>query len=89
MKNLLLAACIASLFALGCKPPTLFTFLLDKSGNAIAEEDYTAIAPNSFLDDQQQPLKPNYSRKIGFKINPPSDWSKNFKLSVVDVTTTE
>jgi hypothetical protein len=62
-------------------------FLLDKDGKTIAEEDYTPIFEGAFREETSAPLKPNYSRKFGFKINPPSDWSKKFNLSVIEVET--
>ena len=59
----------------------------DKNDKIIFEKTYHPILVTeySFADDNT-PLKPNYSRRFGFKLNDaPSDWSKKVKVSVTDV----
>ena len=63
------------------------TYCLDREGKVVFEKDYTPvlISAYSFMGDNQ-PLKPNYSRQFGCKLNDaPSDWSGKVRVDVTDV----
>jgi len=43
------------------------------------------VTEYSFMGDNT-PLKPNYSRRFGYKLDDaPSDWSKKVKVAVTDI----
>lgn len=63
------------------------TYCLDKDGKVVFEKDYPAVLVSeySFMGDNQ-PLKPNYSRRFGCKLNDaPSEWSGKVRVAVTDV----
>jgi len=69
------------------KKVEITTYCLDKEGKVVFEKDYPAvfISEYSFMGDNQ-PLKPNYSRQFGCKLNDaPSDWSGKVRVAVTDV----
>ena len=69
------------------KKVEITTYCLDKEGKVVFEKEYPAvlISEYSFMGDNQ-PLKPNYSRQFGCKLNDaPSDWSGKVRVDVTDV----
>ena len=63
------------------------TYCLDKNDKIIFEKTYhpVLVLENSFMMDNT-PLKPNYSRRFGYKLDDaPSDWSKKVKVIVTDI----
>lgn len=63
------------------------TYCLDKDGKVVFEKGYASVFVSgfSFMGDNQ-PLKPNYTRQFGCKLNDaPSDWSGKVRVAVTDV----
>jgi len=61
-------------------------YCLDKEGDVVHEETYRPVSAsgNPFGDDQ--PLKPNYGKKFGYRIDKaPSDWARKVKVDVTDL----
>ncbi len=61
-------------------------YLNDQDGK-ISESDFPIIYENASNDDSKRHLKPKESRKFGFQIFPPPDWSNKFKLYVMEAET--
>lgn len=62
-------------------------YCLDKNDKVVFEKTYhpVLVAEYSFMSDNT-PLKPNYSRRFGYKLDDaPSDWSKKVRVEVTDV----
>lgn len=62
-------------------------YCLDKNDKIVFEKTYhpVLVTEYSFMSDNT-PLKPNYSRRFGYKLDDaPSDWSKKVKVEVTDV----
>lgn len=62
-------------------------YCLDKDDKVVFEKTYhpVLVTEYSFMGDNT-PLKPNYSRRFGYKLDDaPSDWSKKVKVAVTDV----
>lgn len=62
-------------------------YCFDKNDNVVFEKTYhpVLVIEYSFMSDNT-PLKPNYSRRFGYKLDDaPSDWSKKVKVAVTDV----
>ena len=69
------------------KEVEITTYCLDKNDKIIFEKTYhpVLVLENSFMMDNT-PLKPNYSRRFGCKLDDaPSDWSKKVKVIVTDI----
>ncbi len=69
------------------KEVEITTYCLDKNEKVVFESSYhpVLVSEYSFMRDNT-PLKPNYSRRFGYKLNDaPSDWSKKVKVAVTDV----
>lgn len=65
---------------------TIYCF--DKADKIVYEKSYhpVLISEYSFGLRDNQPLKPNYSKKFGYKIDDaPSDWSGKIKVEVTDI----
>ena len=62
-------------------------YFLDKSGNPVAEKNYSPIFPDTIMMNQDHaPLKPNHSRKFGYRADDaPSDWARKVTARVVKV----
>jgi hypothetical protein len=63
------------------------TYCLDRNDKIVFEKTYhpVLVSEYSFMSDNT-PLKPNYSRRFGYKLDDaPSDWSKKVKVAVTDV----
>lgn len=63
------------------------TYCLDKNEKVVFESTYhpVLVTENSFMNDNT-PLKPNYSRRFGYKLDDaPSDWNKKVKVEVTDI----
>lgn len=63
------------------------TYCLDKNDKIVFEKTYhpVLVIEQSFIGDNT-PLKPNYSRRFGYKLDDaPSDWNKKVKVAVTDV----
>ena len=66
----------------------LTIYFLDKSGNAIAEKEYSPIFQTeySFGGNNSSPLKPNHARKFGYKADDaPSDWARKVTVKVTKI----
>lgn len=62
-------------------------YCLDKNDKVIFEKTYlpVLVSEYSFMSDNK-PLRPNYSRRFGCKLNDaPSDWSRKVRVEVTDV----
>lgn len=62
-------------------------YCLDKNDKVVFESTYhpVLVSESLFMRDNT-PLKPNYSRRFGYKLNDaPSDWSKKVKVAVTDI----
>ncbi len=65
-------------------------YCLDNDGNPIFEKKYHPILVSNFSMTDNEPLKPNYSRKFGVKLDDaPSEWSKKVKIEVIDIKFSE
>lgn len=63
-------------------------YCLDINGKVVFEKTYhpVLVLENSFSMSYNTPLKPNYSRRFGFRLDDaPSDWNKKVKVIVTDV----
>ena len=60
---------------------------LDEQGVKISESDFPIVYENSLEEESKRPLKPNETRKFGFKVLPPPNWSNKFKLYVMEANT--
>jgi hypothetical protein len=63
-------------------------YCLDKAGKTIFEKSYHPVLVTDFsFSDANEPLKPNYSRKFGVKMDDaPSDWSRKVNVFVTDIS---
>lgn len=62
-------------------------YCLDKNGKAIFEKTYRPVLVSEYsLFGDNKPLKPNYSKKFGVKLDDaPSDWARKVKVKVTDI----
>lgn len=63
-------------------------YCLDKSGNPVFEKDYHPVLVSDYIgiSDANEPLKPNYSRKFGVKMDDaPSDWARKVRVEITDI----
>jgi hypothetical protein len=63
-------------------------YFLDKNGNAVSEKEYSPIFQTeyNFGGSDTSPLKPNHSRKFGYRADDaPSDWARKVKAKVTKV----
>ncbi len=62
-------------------------YCLDKNGKTVFEKTYHPVLVSEYsLMNDKTPLKPNYSRRFGYKLNDaPSSWSKKVKVAVTDI----
>lgn len=61
-------------------------YCLDKAGNVVHEKTYLPVLVTKFSFGDDKPLKPNYTRKFGCRLDDaPSDWAKKVKVAVTDV----
>ncbi|RII26756.1 MAG: hypothetical protein CXR31_10135 [Geobacter sp.] len=70
------------------KSVEITTYCLDKDGKVVFEKPYhpVLISEYSFSMRDNGPLKPNYSRQFGCKLNDaPSDWSGKVRVEVTDL----
>lgn len=69
------------------KKVEITTYCLDKNDKIVFESSYHPVLVSEYsLMSDNSPLKPNYSRRFGYKLNDaPSDWSKKMKVAVTDV----
>lgn len=69
------------------KEVEITTYCLDKNEKVVFEKTFhpVLVSEYSFMSDNT-PLKPNYSRRFGYKLDDaPSDWSKKVKVAVTDI----
>jgi hypothetical protein len=66
---------------------TIRAAFLDKAGNKVSESDFPIVFADAADAESRQPLKPNDSRKFGFKVYDPADLSREFKLYVMEANT--
>jgi len=70
------------------KSVEITTHCLDKEGKTVFEKTYhpVLVLEHSFSMRDNQPLKPNYSRQFGCKLDDaPSDWSGKVRVEVTDL----
>ncbi len=70
------------------KSVEITTYCLDKEGKVVFEKTYHPVLNSaySFSMRDNGPLKPNYSRQFGCKLDDaPSDWSGKVRVEVTDV----
>ena len=70
------------------KSVEITTYCLDKDGKTVFEKTYhpVLISEYSFSMRDNQPLKPNYSRQFGCKLDDaPSDWGGKVRVEVTDL----
>lgn len=61
-------------------------YCLDKEGKMVHEESYNPVRVSEYSFGDNQPLKPNYGKTFGFRIDgAPSDWAKKVTVAVTDV----
>ena len=61
-------------------------YCLDKDGRPIFEKKYYPILVSEWSFEDNGPLKPNYSKKFGVKLDDaPSDWAKKVEVKVTDI----
>lgn len=60
-------------------------YFLDKNNKLIYEKTYHPVLITDFSYDEE-PLKPNYSRKFGVRADDvPSEWAKKVKVKITDI----
>lgn len=60
-------------------------YCLDKDGKAVFEKKYHPVRVSGFFSDNE-PLKPNYSKPFGVKLDDaPSDWAGRVQVKVSDL----
>lgn len=70
------------------KSVEITTYCLDKDGKVVFEKPYhpVLVSEYSFSMRDNGPLKPNYSRQFGCKLDDaPSDWSGKVRVEVTDL----
>lgn len=70
------------------KSVEITTYCLDKEGKVVFEKTYhpVLVSEYSFTSRDNQPLKPNFSKTFGCKLDDaPSDWSGKVKVEVTDL----
>jgi tetratricopeptide (TPR) repeat protein len=68
------------------KKVEITAYCLDKEGNVVYEKRYHPVLVTEFSLRDSQPLKPNYGKTFGYRIdNAPSDWAKKARVAVTDV----
>jgi hypothetical protein len=68
------------------KKVEITAYCLDKEGAVVHEETYHPVLVTDFSFGDNHPLKPNYGKTFGYKIdNAPSDWAKKVRVAVTDV----
>lgn len=60
-------------------------YCLDKEGKVVSEKQYHPVLVSSYSFNNEGPLKANYSRQFGYKLEPPSDWSGKVRVEVTDL----
>ena len=62
-------------------------YCLDKNDSTVFEKSYDPVLVMEYsFSDNNEPLKPNYSRRFSFGLdNAPSDWNKKVKVVVSDI----
>ena len=63
-------------------------YYLDKNGKAVFEKSYrpVLVSDSGVSLRDHKPLKPNYSKKFGCKLNDvPSEWAGKVRVEVVDI----
>lgn len=69
------------------KKVEIVIYCLDRNGNRTFEKKYHPVLVSEYLFlGDNEPLKPNYSKKFGVKLDDaPSDWSGEIEVEVVDI----
>ncbi len=68
------------------KDVELTVYALGKDGNPVWDDTFHPVADSKYaFGDAGEPLKPNYSRKFGYKVEAPSDWNKKVKVEITKV----
>jgi hypothetical protein len=68
------------------KSVEITTYCLDKDGKVVFEKPYHPVLVSEYSFRNEGPLKPNYSRQFGCKLDDaPSDWSGKVRVEVTDV----
>ncbi len=61
-------------------------YCLDRSGKPIFEKAYHPVLVSKYSFTESTPLRPNYSRKFGVKLDDaPSDWAGKVRIEVSDL----
>jgi len=62
-------------------------YCLDENGKAIFEKTYHPVLVSEYsLFGDNEPLKPNYSRKFGVKLDDaPSDWARKVRVKITNI----
>jgi hypothetical protein len=62
-------------------------YCLDKSDKVVFEKSYYPVLVTKYsFGGDNAPLKPNYSKKFGYKLDDaPSDWNKKITVSITDI----
>lgn len=68
------------------KKVEITAYCLDKDGNVVHEKNYYPVLVTEFSFGDNQPLKPNYGKTFGYRIDDaPSDWANKVKVAVTDI----
>jgi hypothetical protein len=68
------------------KKVEITAYCFDKDGKVVHEKSYHPVLVTKFSFGDNQPLKPNYGKTFGFRIDDaPSDWVKKVRVAVTDV----
>lgn len=68
------------------KSVEITTYCLDKDGKVVFDKTYHPVLVSEYSFRNEGPLKPNYSRQFGCKLDDaPSDWSGKVRVEVTDV----
>ncbi len=68
------------------KKVEITVYALGADGNPVWDDTFNPVTDSQFaFGDSGHPLKPNYSRKFGYKVDAPSDWNKKVKVEVTKV----
>lgn len=68
------------------KEVEITVYALGKDGKPVWDDKFYPVLDSKFaFGDSAEPLKPNYGRKFGYKVEAPSDWNKKVRVEVTKV----
>lgn len=68
------------------KEVEITVYCLDKQGKPVYEKKFHPVLVIEFFPVDNEPLKPNYSRKFGYRLDDaPSDWAGKVKVVITNV----